>query len=434
MLASIVLFLSISPLIINQFQKNILAEMLEINIPILCYLSIQLILLTVHESSPMQIVKRTQKLNKIWDYISRMNDVGNIYEIKAPELEKERDEKVPPPLHELNVELIKSIPSNNPFSVLASVFKISIENKDTETFENVISTCLDLYINADYIKKRSSPFKYVSLKTQAQSYIIDEISLMEKEIQNSNNALFLDRYISKMILFFISTNEEITQDNKIKIMASLTNLVCGSMSWSGRHPSILLLTIIRQEVTRYYESHTADVDILQQYKAISYISMLKKIGEASADNKQNDLLYRSLESLGWLGCTLARLDDIVAGKQVMLSLVQIGRKSRKNGMECHWDRCALLPIDHAFERLEWIFSWVINLETEKHKKWTSALSDAFSRIKGYKCEANITQDGNTRKMQIIETKETKYTITYSSSTTGTIDFSDINVLKEFEIM
>jgi hypothetical protein len=106
----------------------------------------------------------------------------------------------------------------------------------------------------------------------------------------------------------------------------------------------------------------------------------------------------------------------------------MGRYARRDKLEYFWDRCALTPWDHAEERLSWMMSWVVKKDSDR-ETWLKLFSEAYSRLRGFVTEIALKEKSFT----IQESKSPHAWTVSDNRATGTIDYSDFSVVKEFAL-
>jgi hypothetical protein len=158
---------------------------------------------------------------------------------------------------------------------------------------------------------------------------------------------------------------------------------------------------------------------------------MQRLGLAAIAAGNADYVYRAMEGLGWLGCSAARVKNHEVGIACLSGLVQVGRASRAANLQCHWSHCALLPIDHAAERVDWIASWAASMEPATDQNmWARALAEARSRLAGTTHKLSFGKDSTGRVTYSFVDSGTPHCI---SEGTRTINYTDQNELKDLQI-
>jgi hypothetical protein len=98
-------------------------------------------------------------------------------------------------------------------------------------------------------------------------------------------------------------------------------------------------------------------------------NVIKTLGQEAIIIRNSDFLYRCLDALGWLGCSAVKNNSRDVGLACLQGLIQLGRESRAANLECFWSNCSLLPFDHAYERIDWMLTWVISITQDKRESW-----------------------------------------------------------------
>lgn len=216
--------------------------------------------------------------------------------------------------------------------------------------------------------------------------------------------------------------------------------LCSSVLWLMIEPAgkllragnsrvpLIALIASREVAQKGLDFRPPPKDIMFDHCLSGYVDAIQQLGSHAVDAKDSDFLFRCMEALSWLGCAGVKTNIFLVGRACMRSLAQLGRESRAAKLQCFWIRCPLEPAEHAWERIEWIASWVPNCEPEKRIPWLTALGDAFSVLSGVQCNVSEQKDGPL----LIEKTSKPYRITmHGHGGTGTIDFSDPTVIKEF---
>jgi hypothetical protein len=125
-------------------------------------------------------------------------------------------------------------------------------------------------------------------------------------------------------------------------------------------------------------------DVIDTYDLAAYASAVQDVGDVAIDAEDANTLWQCLETLGWIGCSAVRADSSEIAHRAAGGLVQLGRLARHAQLECHWNRCALTPYQHAVERLQWLLSWIPR--TENPDRWLDLFDQAFSRLIGRRYE------------------------------------------------
>lgn len=153
--------------------------------------------------------------------------------------------------------------------------------------------------------------------------------------------------------------------------------------------------------------------------------------------KLNDpgFLHLVHEGFGFQGCSAAKHDALPIGEECIRALAQLGREARAAKLECHWEKCAALPHDHAIERINWIWSRITEMENENSVKvWVDSCLAGISRIEGKKIEVTDLGPGKKPRWELNRTDEP-----YMESFSGldgsrVLDYSDPEMLKSFTLI
>lgn len=358
------------------------------------------------EVTPDRLIKRKINAKNINFFLSDLIKRDNFVDIKAPELEEEV-EKLNAPLHEMRWRPFIKIPSNDPFGFLRVMATIAIENRDLNTFEKIIDTAIESFEIADrFFLKELDKDNLIS--TEVRNYPLNEmvnIGLHTCGVKECE--VFTERFLNKVGIYVLK-KQVLSQhqiDSMLIILAGTFHIGQQILKKDNQSSAIIPVIILRQFATKNLRKISIPIenvdDIYINHGLTNCVSFIKKLGEKAIENGKTEFLYRCLDALGWLGCAAARNDERNVGNSCANAIVQLGRISRAKKVECFWERCALAPCDHAFERLEWILSWTVNLpELSRKSNWERTLSEAFSRLVGKVISVRYLMDDGKIKAQI----------------------------------
>ncbi|GAB3289284.1 hypothetical protein GCM10027297_34990 [Parahaliea aestuarii] len=181
---------------------------------------------------------------------------------------------------------------------------------------------------------------------------------------------------------------------------------------------------------------------LDRWNIAGYAHLIKSLGIDAIHSGDDHFVYRCMETLSYLGCNAAKIGSrqtVVASFQC---LVQLGRKSRKEGRGCFWTRCIIPLHKHAEEFMGHILTWLIrDLADDGSFTLKACVEQAYSRIRGFKCEIQpkpnlnpafwiheIEQGDSPVKIAHIET------LCGMHGYNGSVDYSDHEDETEYTLM
>lgn len=99
------------------------------------------------------------------------------------------------------------------------------------------------------------------------------------------------------------------------------------------------------------------------------------------------------------------------------------------------EKCAALPHDHAIERINWIWTWISEIEDDDAvARWVDACLAGISRIEGVVIEVIDRGRGEKPRWELKRTEEA-YTESFSGlDGSRTLDYSDPEMLKGFTLI
>lgn len=429
--ATVTLIISLLPLSIIVFNDSWVPTVAFIAIPIVSAASIILSQIAISESNPSRMVQRNASKSCIENFAEEFLVVLKNTSIDPPEIEGK--EGMPPPMHEMDWQLIARIPHKDPFTFMRMLSKIAIDQGDIENYDliidRVLNSTLELksYLNSS---KSSENYKYID---SIINYSISSINSIGNLTKGKDKQMFAERYLSR-ITIFINSIEFKTYIDSIFIMNILKCMLPVAeeqLEMDNSDDALIPIIVARQWAARGMKKNLKDG--LIDCSFANCATIIQILGMKSIEKRNSNFHYRCLDALGWLGCNAAQVDNYEVGRQCANSLVQLGRIARSKGLECFWSHCALSPFDHALERIEWIVSHTIRLDEDKRKEWSEMLSEAISRLNGKKSKIIYFKEENQWKCKI-ENSDERHTYTIDDNgRVRTIDYSDVNELKEFKL-
>lgn len=434
----VVLFIAISPVIALVIGKDHVGWVGAATIPALAMMTLFLVSLAKREANPVVMMRAATSQRK-WK---------KSIEANSRALSKARNEfdqlklisKGNLPTHEFDWFIQPSIPPSDPSRLILGIGMFGAKNKN---FECVIAAAnhfieaLDCGWNLYY---KQSAKHYGSVE-----YIKDSFKMLASEARQNDPTGQLSRGISNAIAHYIvnqaakgepapqpigflsallvdegcellesKKSSEVAQDALIAIRQ-----VCdrGANSWKG------IREIKDHDYFRYlFWEHSLSV----------YAYTMKSLGSSAIKAGNSHFLYLVLEAFAWLGCSAVKGDNVELAKACIRGLAQLGREARNANLECHWDKCALLPDQHALERLEWILTWVPKATVNIQGEFLALLGNGASRLRGRESAYSISSNDD-KQLQRDFTDEA-----YSESQSGEagsrdLDYSDNSMLKDYEL-
>ena len=223
------------------------------------------------------------------------------------------------------------------------------------------------------------------------------------------------------------------------LLLSLLNMV-GERCFEDDRTEIAIngVSLSRKIVNKGLERPTGegqkDVESLQYDHLLPQLTYpIMHVGQQAIKKGNSEILYRCLDAYGWLGCSSIKRKNYQVTLKCLRSLAQLGREARSANLECFWSRCTIPPWGHAEERVGWIYSWVIKIDTAERERWLSAIAEAYQRLLGCQVELIVDEAEEKAQLKVIK-KEAAYTASYyDHGYERTIDYSDFSFLKDMEM-
>ena len=432
----ITLFISLSPLITLAINENSVAAVSFISIPILAFSSILLWQISYDTVNPKQIIDRRLSNRRIKSYLKRFNKES----VEKQKYLKKYDLIIPAetPMHDFGSSKFATIyVKNDPFFIIRNVCALSLENADLSVFIYSVEKyfeLIDSYLEIEKKEEMDSRFKFY----QHIEYNLS--SIFKSTIGENSKSDFQNKLIEVVTIFLKKISEEKYQTHELirKLMNaqfdfSIKILENGNYEGARVFSSTCRYMIQRGILNSPGKESPSFEDSMFKAQLPYLANFIKELGSKAIKLDNADFLYRTLEDLGYLGCTGVKNNFKETGELALQYIVQLGRESRARNMKCFWTHCALEPWEHAHERIWWLLSWVGRLDKKYHQGWLDIFEIGYSRILGKKVELSMEEIKGNYKFEIKESDE-KYTEGFSKdSYYKTVDYSDFSELKELKI-
>jgi hypothetical protein len=428
----VTIFIALLPLFALFFHKSCVPTVSLIVIPILAYLLIFLIILSNEESNPKFLLKRKLHNRLITEFLHKYENKSKEQILKLKNLEFSKPDESP--MHDWHESKYHNILlKNNPFDFINEVVVISIQNSDIDKFESTIEgylSLVDKVLNHEITLKTDLKFKIQRLVSYSFEKLTTSIS------EHPNNKNIQNRFLEKVSTFLKEKAllKLQTEEVYLNMIGTLTDFAIKILDIGNRDGSLFIMSLNRQLAQKGIYDPPKDEERRFFELSLSFFpNQIKLIGQKAVKLKNSDLLYRSLEELGYLGCSAIKNDHHEVGIECLQSLVQLGREARANNVKCFWTHCMLETIDHAEERIWWMLSWVSHLEEKSINLWLESFESAYSRLRGYKREIKIVDKNGKKVFNFIDSDEPHKESFSKDTYYRTVDYSDFLEIKEFKL-
>jgi hypothetical protein len=228
-------------------------------------------------------------------------------------------------------------------------------------------------------------------------------------------------------------------------MFVVDTIVASGQRWLARKkplPAKPALILLSQLCRKGMESYGAiEHDKSDEYKESLFyphtlgrlVARLKPLGSTAVEAGENDYLYRIFDALGWLGCSAAKSNNLEVAGECIQALAQLGREARAQGLECHWESCAVQPADHAGERIVWIATWIHKLSEKDRSSWLELCSQGLSRLTGQTRNITLKRKDDRWELQFNPSDSPHKERFSSDAGSRELDYSNFKMLKDFKL-
>lgn len=405
-------------------------------VPVSVALSFLLYYLAKRETDPRVLLKE-QSSRRMWsrflrEYFDKFRDLEKKYDSPDPASRREMAS------HEWDWKIGPLTERKNPAGQISGIGNLALAARDVTVFQKAVQAILDSSdIFREYVKRNkvSGDFRHLYL---------DELEGLLVRAEQEKTP-----FVSLMAIDLIETKIlELIADPRVD--SSRVFGVCGAMfrtslNWLERDEpeaarrSIIFFRLLWLRgldlISKLDEGEDLPIEGFYFPHNLNHLGgYLKELGSESIRKKKANLLYLVLEGLGYQGCSAVKGDVIPVGEECVRILAQLGREARAARLECHWDRCAVLPHDHAVERIEWIMSWLKEKEEDIADLWARICVGGMCRIQGLEIEFTDLGKGHAPRWEIHITDRPHKEIYSGPAGSRELDYSDPTMLKEFTML
>jgi len=405
-------------------------------LPLIALFSVGLVGLAKWEASPSALIrhlrgKRRQRraLRKFGSEIKENKSIWENYElISIKDM----------PMHEWNWIPLPPVHWSDPFSTLGTIGCMAAKGGKVDSLVQVTDTLLNaLDLGAILLKKRKDvPREVLSIiKSQLEKLVIAAETADETGYAS---ARFLDAcaaYLGRK-----STEKWPSADLCFFVAALMVKM--GERWLKKGHPSIAKtpLIVVRLLCLKGVDRSLKEDQSLDHVDSLFWVhninglaQMLKPLGSHAIEVGASDYLYRVFDAYGWLGCSCVKANERDIAATCIRALAQLGREARSKKLECHSERCAIRPEDHAKERIEWITSWILQAPEQTKKGWLELCSQGLSRLTGNVVKLGFSEREGKPIIEFGNSEEPHKEMFDSNGVCRELDYSEHDMLKDFEL-
>ncbi len=436
--ATALVLLALIPLSGVSAGSDAVGRLAVIVVPLLAYGGVLLVALGLREASPTRILGRRASDRALKRFIATFEPMvrSQVQELERLDVDARAErtgDRVPPPMHEISHRVPPPPVDGDPFDACVALAAAAVDRDDAAIFVPTVERLLDLaeiLTDAKFADRDGIDGRNVSAAASAHAKVALGRVVRVLALTDGREVL-ADLFIEALSRYLREAGA------RRRAAKSWTRDVCSSAAGACRSQLerntagagiIGLLLAIRQVVEGTLREQP---DYQEEFSLASYPYAVQAIGEHAVERKDSDIVFRCLETLGWIGCAGVRYGGAEIGRRAASGLVQIGRLARAHELECHWDRCALTPYEHADERLGWMATWIP--KTGRPDPWLRIVGTAFSRLRGQHCDLAL-EDSDPPRLKLSEDRTRSYRESFASEAgRRTLDYSDASMLKDWAL-
>ena len=437
------LFVALLPLGVLVIKPDLYIPTCLLLLPMLAVAGAGLLEIARRETDPLTLLDRLCTIKAITRFLRSLVPIVDlrIAETKALELSKTED----CPMHEFEWHLPMPSHESDPLNCLATLGLLAIQHGDSHAFGRVVRRSLQALDLAENFQPSKTTAGYYTIRRELRGYVFAAIQRMMLALQRDKGTVSLARTaIDIMAESVVSKTKEQKQTQDLVFAAlHLMETLARHCYESGSHAEILVPLIVSRQVVQkglddppeIKEGEQQPIEISMFNHTLPQLTgPIKRLGSFAIEKGDSDFLYRCFDAFGWLGCSAVKHRKMLVATACLRALSQLGREVRAKGLECHWDKCAVRPEDHAAERIDWIASWVSKVPEDGREYWIGLLEAAYSRLSGLETSLKFetTTDGKVSiSKSVSEKNHVESYIMHAAS--RDVDYSDFSFLKDLEL-
>ncbi|MDF1849506.1 MAG: hypothetical protein P1U85_01640 [Verrucomicrobiales bacterium] len=439
--AFICFLIGIIPVVSLAFQPTLSGKIGLTLIPVAFVSSFVLYLVARSETNPLRLIRRATKPRK-WKRFLRDYWVAFQALERNPACAKLVDSR-DKPTHEWDWKLSPQLEATNPGEVVSGIGDLALSARDQNAFLAGVKALVesDEAVIAAKPKERQ-PY-------DLRPFYIEPLRELFLRAENEPSEKLTESAIDLVACRVLELVKK-PAPNYRTIVDPLGLLYRTSLHWMEKGetgPARKSLVLFRQLWQHGLDRAAADKDEDSEgnddgiecfffWHNLNHMARLIE-GLGSKAIKLNDpgFLHLVHEGFGFQGCSAVKQDALPVGEECIRALAQLGREARAAKLECHWEKCAALPHDHAIERINWIWSWIAKIEEDDVAElWVDSCLAGISRIEGKVIEVIDRGHGKKPRWELKRTDE-PYTESFSGlDGSRVLDYSDSEMLKSFTLI
>jgi hypothetical protein len=436
--ASALILFALVPLTGAACGSAVVGRLGVIAIPLLAYGAVLLVALGLREAGPPRILSRRASDRALATFTPAFARAVRAQTRELDRLEVDadgetRDDRVPPPMHEITHRVPPPPIDGDPLDACVDMAAAAVERDDAAAFVPAVERLLplgrSLVLTAFPDEEGIEEWRVrgaAELHARASlARLVRTVTLPE------GREVLADRFIEVLARYVrLQGTASKTADTWTLDIASSAAAACRSqLDRKTAGAGIIGFLLAARQVTE--QALRARPDGTDEFSLAAYATYVQSIGEAAVGVRNSDIVFRCLETLSWIGCSAVRYHGSETGRRAAHGLVQLGRLARAADLECHWERCALTPYEHADERLKWMATWIP--KAERAESWLSSIGTAFARLRGYRCELRL-ESGQPPRITLVEDQDTPHRESFTAEGGHrTLDYSDPSMLKDWAL-
>jgi hypothetical protein len=438
----VLLIWAVTPALVLVFARPFVGVIGLAVLPITALCSVGLVALAKREAGPNPIIKQASKKRRrrrtLSEYARKVDSTRKEWEqlslTTRPEMAT----------HERDWILQPVMPSNDPFSVLGAIGSIAAENCNIEGMALAtqgLLSALDealLLLQPDgrpllhkVIRLIESPLKQIAVAAE------------DADPTTNVSSHFLDvcgRYFGSKCSQGWPVEAACFPVADLMLDSAKRWIKQGKFD-AARTPLVVIRQACFKGMDRWSSEPTHNGDdhsesLFWPPHLGRLAQMMKPLGTCAIEIGGEDgskYLYHVLGAFGWLGCSAMKMRHNEVVTVCVRALAQLGREARARKLECHWDRCALEPHQHAEESIDWILTWLMRLPHDERGRWLGIFAQGYSRLLGSVVNIEIVDSGEKRNFEK-KISSTAHKETFASyNGVRELDYCNFSMLKDFEL-
>ena len=400
--SAVLLVVAIAPLLGLAATPDTGGRVAFVSIGVGAYAGLLLVVAAQRHATPMRLLARATQGRRMDRFVAAFVDdsAGQIAIVKRLDdaaFHGSDGRTLSPPMHELAAEVTPPALPDDPAELCVGLASAAIRRGDSNTFMLAVERAMR--VAADLAARQPSDeagIEAYRLRSALRSHGLDALARIgDASVAEGASVAYARRLVDHWALHVRRAVDEDTADSELtRSVAFLAAGVCRRLIEQGRRgeETIALLVACRQVCERALRPGP---EMMAEHRLAAYASIVAGLGEIAIERRDEELVYRVIETLVWIIAGAIRSGGQETGRRGLEDLVDLARLARHRGVGCFDVRCARGPYEHVEGHMVDIVSWV----DPSRERWLKLIGTAWSRLVGHEIALKIEGSGDDARIR-----------------------------------